>query len=87
MQKKKKKKKKVKNVCLGFMAYFYTNEEFYYQQFSFFFFFFTQLNVKTVLFQTIQFSISTPFSFIWPIDRSTPHSPKAPVLLETHQIV
>ena len=25
---------------------------------------------KTVLFQTIQFSISTPFSFIWPIDRT-----------------
>ena len=28
-----------------------------------------QLNVKTVLFQTIQFSISTQFSSIWPIDR------------------
>ena len=29
-----------------------------------------QLNVKTVLFQTIQFSISTQFSSIWPIDRT-----------------
>ena len=28
-----------------------------------------QLNVKTVLIQTIQFSISTQFSSIWPIDR------------------
>ena len=25
---------------------------------------------KTVLFQTIQFSISTQFSYIWPIDRT-----------------
>ena len=25
---------------------------------------------KTVLFQTIQFSISTQFSFIWPIERT-----------------
>ena len=33
-------------------------------------FVYTQLNVKTVLFQTIQFSISTQFSFIWPIDRT-----------------
>ena len=31
---------------------------------------YTQLNVKTVLFQTIQFSISTQFSSIWPIDRT-----------------
>ena len=29
-----------------------------------------QLNVKTVLFQTTQFSISTPFSSHWPIDRT-----------------
>ena len=29
----------------------------------------TQLNVKTVLFWTIQFSINTHFSSIWPIDR------------------
>ena len=33
-------------------------------------FLFTQLNVKTVLFQTIRVSISTPFSSIWPIDRT-----------------
>ena len=30
----------------------------------------TQLNVKTLLFQTIHFSISTQFSSIWPIDRT-----------------
>ena len=30
----------------------------------------TQLNVKTVLFQTIQFSIGMQFSSIWPIDRT-----------------
>ena len=30
----------------------------------------TQLNVKAVLFQTIQFSISMQFSFIWPIERT-----------------
>ena len=29
-----------------------------------------QLNVKTVLFQTIQFSIITQFSSIWPVDRA-----------------
>ena len=28
------------------------------------------LNVKTVLLQTIQFSINTLFSSIWPIDRT-----------------
>ena len=33
-------------------------------------FIYTQLNVKTVLFQTIQFSLSTQFSSIWPIDRT-----------------
>ena len=33
-------------------------------------FFRTQLNVKTVLFQTIQFSISRQFSFISPIHRT-----------------
>ena len=27
------------------------------------------LNVKTVLFQAIQFGLSTQFNFIWPIDR------------------
>ena len=30
----------------------------------------TQLNVKTVLFQVIQFTISMQFSSIWPIDRT-----------------
>ena len=30
----------------------------------------TQLNLKAVRFQTIQFSISTQFSSIWPIDRT-----------------
>ena len=34
------------------------------------FFVYTQSNVKTVLFQTIQFSLSTQFSSIWPIDRT-----------------
>ena len=29
-------------------------------------FIYTQLNVKTVLFQTIQFIVSTQFSSIWP---------------------
>ena len=33
-------------------------------------FIYTQLNVKTVLFQIIQFSISTQFSSIWPKDRT-----------------
>ena len=33
-------------------------------------FIYIQLNVKTVLFQTIQFSISTQFSSILPIDRT-----------------
>ena len=28
------------------------------------------LNIKTVLFQVIQFSISTHFSSIWPVDRT-----------------
>ena len=35
-----------------------------------FFFVYTQLNAKTVLLQAIQLNISTPFSFIWPIDRA-----------------
>ena len=54
-------------------------------------FIYTQSNVKTVLFQAIQFSINTQFSSIWPIRcyhsgqewtwerwqwRGTPHSPK-----------
>ena len=33
-------------------------------------FVYSQLNVKTVLLPTIQFSISTEFSSIWPIDRT-----------------
>ena len=33
-------------------------------------FVYTLLNVKTVPFQTVQFSISTQFSSIWPIDRT-----------------
>ena len=33
-------------------------------------FVYTHLNVKTVVFQTIQFSISSQFSSIWPIDRT-----------------
>ena len=33
-------------------------------------FVYTKIDVKTVPFQTIQFSISTPFSSIWPIDRN-----------------
>ena len=32
-------------------------------------FIYTQLNIKTVLFQVIQFSISMQFISIWPIDR------------------
>ena len=31
---------------------------------------YTMLNVKTVLFEAIQFRISSQFSFIWPIDRT-----------------
>ena len=33
-------------------------------------FIYTQLNVKTVLFQVIQFNIGMQFSSIWPIDRT-----------------
>ena len=56
--------------------------------------------LKSVLFQTIQFSISTQFSSIWPIDRTLSGAtipdqgemamkvystlPKAPALLEPH---
>ena len=43
-------------------------KQFYFKQFSW-----AQvrsLNVQAVLFQTIQFSISTQFSSIWPIDRT-----------------
>ena len=53
---------------------FYTYKQFYFKQFSSasvqFFFVYTQLNVKTVLFQTIDFSISTQFNSIRPIDRT-----------------
>ena len=31
---------------------------------------YSQLHVKTVLFQTIQFCINTEFSSIWPIDKT-----------------
>ena len=44
------------------------SKQFYFKQFSL-----AQLhslNIKTVLFQAIQFSISTHFSSIWPIDRT-----------------
>ena len=33
-------------------------------------FVYTELNAKTVLFQTIQFSINTLFSSIWTLDRT-----------------
>ena len=36
---------------------------------------FLQLNLKTVLFQTNQFSLSTLFSSIWPIDRTLSGAP------------
>ena len=38
-------------------------------------FVYTQLNVKTVLFQAIQFSISTQFSSIQPMDRNLSDAP------------
>ena len=34
------------------------------------FFLYAQLNIKTVLFQTIQLSLSTQFNSIWLIDRT-----------------
>ena len=52
--------------------FLYTYQQFYFKQFSLTyvdsFFVYTLLNVKTV--QEIQFSISTLFSSIWPIDRT-----------------
>ena len=48
-------------------------KQFYFKQFSLacvHFFVYTQLNIKTVLFQTIQFNVSTRFTSIWPIDRT-----------------
>ena len=47
---------------------FSIQKQFYFKQFSFAEV--RSLNVKTVLFQAIQFSISTQFSSIWPIDRT-----------------
>ena len=48
------------------------NTELNFRQFSLvrIVFVYKQLNVKTVLFQTIQLSISTQFSSIWPIDKA-----------------
>ena len=44
------------------------SKQFYFKQFSFVLV--RSLNIKTVLFQVIQFSISTQFSSIWPINRA-----------------
>ena len=44
------------------------SEQFYFKQFSLEWV--QSLNIKTVLFQAIQFSISRQFSSIWPIDRT-----------------
>ena len=44
------------------------SKQFYFKQFSLAEV--LSLNVKTVLFQTIQFSISTQFSSIWSINRT-----------------
>ena len=44
------------------------SKQFYFKQFSLAYV--HSLNVKTILFQTIQFSICTQFSSIWPIDRT-----------------
>ena len=43
-------------------------KQFYFKQFSLALV--RSLNVKTVLFKTIQFSIRMDFSSIWPIDRT-----------------
>ena len=55
------------------------------------------LNVKIVLFQVIQFSISRQFSFIWSIQarvdleamalKGYSSFPKAPALLEPHHLI
>ena len=46
-------------------------KQFYFKYFSLVqFFLFTQLNDQTVLFQTIQFSISTLFTSFWLIDQT-----------------
>ena len=61
-------------VWFGFIAYqpllviychFYTYKQFYFKQFSLAVI--RCLNVKTVLFQTVQFSVSIQFSSIWRI--------------------
>ena len=44
------------------------SKQFYFKQFSFVSV--RSLNIKTVLFQVIQFSISMHFSSIWPVDRT-----------------
>ena len=82
------------NYCRLFnaLSIFYTYKQLYFQPFSLaqvHFLVYTQSNIKTILFQTIQSSISTEFSSFWPIDktlsgatsprwqwRDTPHSPK-----------
>ena len=51
------------------------SKQFYFKQFGLAYV--RGLNVETALFQTIQFSVSTQFSFIWPIymilsDATTP---------------
>ena len=48
------------------------SKQFYFKQFSLAWV--PSLNGKTVLFQTIQFSISTQFSSIWPIDWTLSHA-------------
>ena len=66
-------------------------------------FIYTQLNVKTVLFRTIQLSMSTQFSSIWLIDKVIPPRvtvdlkamamkeysafPKAPAFVERHHVI
>ena len=47
---------------------FYTYKQFYFKQFSLAWV--RSFNVKTILFQTVQFSVSTQFSSIWLIDRT-----------------
>ena len=78
-------------------------KQFYFKQFSLAlvqFFVYTQLNIKQYNFKQFQFSISTQFSSIWPIDLVLPlwarvdlvvmpikgysAFPKAPALQESH---
>ena len=51
-------------------------KQFQFKQFSFSLAYVRSLNVKTVLFQAIQLSISTQFSSIWPIDQVLPCRPE-----------